>query len=71
MYSSACKLYCSFVEWNRASLYLFINPWQACAARVTVVVLCVYVCGCLSVTRLAATYLVCRSESKVSLGFLW
>ena len=34
-------------------LIIIINPWRACAARVTVVVLCVCLFVCLSTTILA------------------
>ena len=42
----------------------------ACAARVTVVSLCVCVCVYLSVTALTATYLICKAK-VVSQGSLW
>ena len=44
-----------------------INPQRACAGRVTVVVLFV----CLSVTRLAAIYLIFLVEIEESFSFLW
>ena len=44
----------------------FINPWRACAARVTVdLVVCVCVCVCVSVTQHLTFRMSDRSFKKV------
>ena len=48
-------MYITHVHISNCSIIVLINPWRACAARVTVVGLCVCLFVCLSVDDYSRT----------------
>ena len=48
-----------------------INPWRGCAARVKILILCVYVPVCLSVPTLAKVSHSDKDMYSISIGFTW